>query len=130
MLRDVLIQTAGHELLHAEAKLAFLLVESEHLRLHNLPNLEHVARMIDALFSTNLADVNHSLDAFSNLHEGSKVHDAGDWSLCSCSRNESLRRIRPLVAERLFQTERDAPLCRVYAENYSLDTVTRLHNVA
>ena len=73
VLGDVLVQAGGNQLLHAQAQAALLGIDFEHLRLHHLPDLQHVLRMIDALLGADVADVDHALDAFGELHERAEL---------------------------------------------------------
>ena len=77
MLRDVLVNAGGDELLHAQLDLALFRIDGQHLGLYHLARAQHVLRMVDALFGADLADVNQAFDAFGQLDEGAEVHQLG-----------------------------------------------------
>src|SRR5207302_1236530 len=78
MFGDVFVERRRDELLHAEAETPLRGIDLQHLRLHHLPNLEYILRMIQALVGRNIADMNHAFDALGNLYERAELLYAGD----------------------------------------------------
>ena len=64
MLRKKLVQAGRNELLDAEAKLAFFLVQIKHRRTHNLTDAQQIGGMIETPVGSNFADMNQPFDAF------------------------------------------------------------------
>ena len=52
----VLVQTDRNQLLDAQPHLPLRRIDFEHLRPDHLPQLEHILRMVDVFFATDLAD--------------------------------------------------------------------------
>src|SRR5215472_9370901 len=105
-------------------------IDGDHLRFDFLAGFQHFLGMIESFFSSDLADVNKSLDAFGKLYERSELGKAGDGTLDCRTDRVLLRSIRPWIAQRLLQPERDAPLARINAENYRLDDFARFDQIA
>ena len=130
VFRDVFIQAAGNKLLYTQAQLAFLRIDRQHLGLHQLTNLQHFLRMIDALLRAHIADVNHALDAFGELHEGAELGDADDWPFNDRARGKLLRRIGPRISKCLFQSQRHSALGSINPENNGVHDFTGLYQRA
>src|SRR5438445_766042 len=63
--------------LDRQADLALCTVGVEHLDLHSLARRQHRARILDVLVA-DLADVDETLDALLQLHEGAEVENLED----------------------------------------------------
>src|ERR1019366_1615215 len=85
----------------------------QHLCLDHLPGVQHILGMIDALLRADIAHVNHALYALGHLHERTELLDAGYGTFHHPAHGEFLRRVRPRVAQSLFETERDTPVRRI-----------------
>src|ERR1035437_3483772 len=126
VLGDIFVEAGGNQLPHAETQTALLDIEFEHLRLDYLPGVQHVLGMIDALLGADIAHVDHALDALGHLHERAELLDAGHRALDHRAHGKFLRRVGPGIAQRLFETERNAPVRRIDAEH---DHVHRIAGV-
>jgi len=124
------IQAAGNQLLYTQAQLPFLRIDGQHLGPHQLPNLQHFLGVIDALLGAHIADVDHALDAFGELHEGAELGDADDWTFNDRAHGKLLRRIGPGISERLFQSQRHSALAGVHAKNYGVHNFAGLYQRA
>src|ERR1700683_2734526 len=109
-LGQIFVDAGGNQLLDSQLEPPLFAVNLEHLRLHRLPDLQHVTGMADALFGANVTDMNHALNAFGNLHEGAKLSDADDRAFHHRANGKLLRRVDPGVAQRLLQSERNTAL--------------------
>ena len=130
MFSDIFIEAAGDHLLDAEPYLAFLFVDIEDLGLHGLSQAQHVLGMIDALLCTDLAYMDHALDAFRQLHKRAKLRDAGHRSLHHGANWKFLRHLGPWISKGLLETQGNSPFARIHAENYSFNGFSRLDHVA
>src|SRR4029077_3630731 len=129
MFGNVLIQAGRDHLLDAETHVALCAVHVEHLRFHRLPDLEHVLGMIDPFFRADFADVNHSLNALCNLHEGAELGNAHHWPFDHRANTQILCRLDPGITQRLFQSQRNAPLTRVHSQDDRFHGLAGFHSV-
>ena len=85
--------------------------------------------MIDALLRADIAHVDHALDAFGHLHERAELLDAGHRTFHHRAHRELLRGVRPRIAQRLFEAERNAPVRRIHAKHHHFHRVARLDHI-
>src|SRR5215469_252988 len=130
MLGDVFIDTSRHQLLDAQLHLALLGIDSEHERLDDLADAQNFCRLADPLFGADLADVDHSFHAFGKLHEGAEFHQARYRTFDFRSHRKTLGHIDPRIAERLFESERDAVFFGIQTENHGFNGLTGLYRIA
>src|SRR5205814_9782309 len=126
----VFVDAGGHQLLHAELHLALFGVDGQHLRFDHLPGAQHIGGMIEAAFDSDLADVDEALNPFADLHECAEVHELCDWPLDLRTDRIAAHDFCPWIGERLFQTERDAPLFRLDRENDGIDNLSLFDDIA
>ena len=129
MLGDVLVHAGRLQLLDAETDAALPAVHLDHQRPHHFAHLQHILGMIDALFVGNVADVDHALDALSQLDEGSKLGQAGDAPFGHTAGRELLRRLFPRIPESLLQAQADTLGRPVHVEHHGIDQLAGLHHV-
>src|SRR6516164_5065554 len=130
MFRQEFIQTSRDQLLHAQADKALFGINGDDQSFDLLADLQDLLRMVESLLSANFADVHQSLDALGKLYKCAELGKAGDGPL-NCGTHGILRcRICPGIAERLFESERDAPLSGIDSQNYRLHNFAGLNQVA
>ena len=130
MLGDVLVDLGGDEDLHAELDLALFRVDSQDLRLDDLPRAQHIRGVVQAALGCDLADVDQALDAVRQLHKSAEVHQLGDGAFDLRADGKVVRDFGPGVGERLLQAERDAVFLRLDAEDDGVHAVALLEHVA
>ena len=81
MLGNIFVNAGWDQLLNAKFQSSLFRIKLEHLGLHRLPNSQHILRMINTFFRTDVADVDHSLDPFSHLNERAKFSQAHNRAL-------------------------------------------------
>ena len=108
----------------------FSVVDGEDLGFDDLAGAKHVGGVVEATVGGDFADVNEAFDAFGDLHEGSEVHELGDGALDLRADGEVAGDLGPGVGEGLLESERDAALLGLDAENDGIDAVARLEHVA
>src|SRR5262249_27161716 len=107
-----------------------LRTDRQSLCLHGLAEPEDVLRMMDVLVGANLAHVDHPFDALSELHKRAELSDARDRPLDHGAGRESLRRLDPRIAQRLFEPQRDSAFPHTHARDPRLHGLARLDHVA
>ena len=128
--RDLTIPGVFLELLHTEGNPLLVLVDRDHDRLDLLAALENFARVHDFLGPAQVADVKETVDPLLKLDEGAVVgqvaDDAADllaWRILVVDQG-------PGVDLDLLHAERDLLLLRVHVEDYDLDLVADLDDLA
>src|SRR5207245_6183793 len=112
------------ELFHPEPDAPLLAVHIQHDCAHGLALLEDLLRMIDALLGAEIADVDHAFDAVPQIHERAELHQAGYRAFDDTANRKLLLDFGPGVAQRLFQSERNAALA--HTQDHHFDRVSRL----
>ena len=86
--------------------------------------------MVEAALGGDLADVDQAFDAVGQLHKSAEVHKLGDGAFNLRADGEVALHFGPGVGERLLQSERDAVLLRLDAEDDGVHAVALLEHVA
>src|SRR5262249_39680509 len=93
-------------------------------------DLHDLGRMLHALRPAHLAYVDEPFDALLQLDEGAVIGDADDASLDARTDGIALRRVKPRVGRELLEAERDALLVFVELQNFDVDLVAHVDQVA
>lgn len=102
---------------YAQPKLPLFLVDGKNLRLDLLAEPQSIRRVIKVLIDGDLADVDHTFDAFGDLQESSELGEAHDGPFNLRAGLQIARSLSPRVSESLLEAKRDAALCGADAEN-------------
>src|SRR5579864_625855 len=130
MLSQVFVDAGRSQLLDAQFQPALFGVKLEHLSPGGLSNLENILRVVDPLLGADVAHMDHALDSFANLNEGTEFREAHDRTFDHAPDGDFLRRVSPGVAERLLQPQRHAFFDDVDSENHNFHSIAGLHEVA
>ena len=117
------------ELLDAEGELLVLLVDSEHLGLDDVADLEDLARVADLLGPADVGHVDQAVDALLDADEHAELGDVLDGALKDGSFRVLLGHHVPGVGLDLLHAERDALLVGVDAEDNDLDLISGAHHL-
>src|SRR5450432_1889001 len=87
-------------------------------------------RRVDALFGSDVADVDHAFDAFGELHERAELGEIRDPAFDGGADLKALPDIGPGIAEGLLESERNAAFGRLHLQDDDLDGLTFFDDVA
>ena len=118
MFGKIFIQSGRNQLLHAQPQLPLCLVHFEHLGLDDLPNLQHVLRVMDAFLGADLAHVDHAFHPIRKLHERAELGEAGHRSFDYRARRKLLLDLGPGIAQRLLEAQREAAFAHIHAQDH------------
>ena len=117
-------------LLHAQRDFLLFLVDGEHHHLDLVARLDQFAGMADPLCPAHLADVDKSLDAVLQLHEGAIAHHIDDRALADSADRILVGHLRPRAGGPLLHAQRDLLPLAVDVEHLHLDLLVDLHHLA
>src|SRR5439155_5228659 len=127
-IRNVLLREGGPRvlahLLQAERNPTRVLVDGEDDHVHLVPLLQHLAGMHHAPGPGHVADVDQTVDALLDFHEGAEVREVPDFPAELRADREALIDCEPRIRLGLLQPERDLLVLLVDLENHRLDLVS------
>src|SRR3954469_25642977 len=118
------------QLFHAERNAALGGIHAEHHGLNLIANVDDLRRVLHALRPSHLADVDQAFDALFELDERTVVGGGDDASFNVCADGVAIDGIEPRVRRELFEAQRNALLFVVVFQNFYLDLVANVDEVA
>src|SRR5690242_18410203 len=118
------------ELLEAERDATFGWIYIEHNRLNFIAGLHDLRRMLHPLRPGHLADVDETLNALLQLYKSTVVGNAENASTNVRTDRVALCCVEPRIRRELFESERDALLVFVELENFDVNLIADIHQIA
>src|SRR4051812_41205081 len=125
-----LLPRVGGELLHAERDAALGGIHVEHNGLDLVANIDDLRGVLHALRPGHLADVDQAFDALFEFNERAVVGSGDDASFNVRADGITIDGVEPRVRRELLETQRDALLFVVVLQNFYLDLVADVDEVA
>src|SRR3954470_7040617 len=125
-----LLPRVGGELLHAERDAALGRIHVEHHGLDLVANVDDLRGVLHALRPGHLADVDEAFDALLELDERTVVGGGDDASFNVRADGITIHSVEPRIGRELLEPERDALLFVVVLQNFYLDLVANVDQVA
>src|SRR5690606_10455295 len=120
----------AHGLLDAEADATLVRIDVEHLDFDLLTGRYDLARVHVLLGPAHLGDVDQTLDARLQLHEGAVIGDVGNTTGEACADRVLELHAFPRIGLQLLHAEGDALRLRVEADDLHLDGLADLQRLA
>ena len=120
----------GGQLPHAERDAPLLRIHAQHDAIDLIANVDQLRRVLDALGPGHFADVDQAFDALLEFDERAVVGDADDASADVRADGIAMRRIQPGVRRELLESQRNPLLFLVELQDFHLDLVADIHQVA
>src|SRR6266850_1006674 len=118
------------QLLHAERDAALAGIHAEHHGLDLIANVDDLRWVLHALRPGHLAHVHQAFDALLEFDERAVVGGADDASFDVCADRVALDGVEPRIRRELLEAERYALLLSVVLQNFYLDLVADVDEVA
>src|SRR5882724_11037511 len=118
------------QLLHAERDAAFAGIHAEHHGLDLIANVDDLRWVLHALRPGHLADVDQAFDALLEFDERAVVGGADDASFNVRADRVALHGVEPRIRRELLEAERYALLLGVVFQNFYLDLIADMDQVA
>ena len=115
---------------HSERNAPFLRIHVEHYAFNLVANIDQLGGVLHALGPRHFADVHQALNTLLQFDKGAVVGHADDTTLHMCAHGIAVRGIQPRVGRELLEAERDALLFFIEFENFHLDLVADVNQVA
>ena len=116
-------------LLHAERDFLLVLVDAEHNHIDLITGIDEFGRMIDALGPRHLADMNQSLNAVFQLHEGTVRHHIDHFATNLRADRVLGLDVVPRAGVLLLQAERDLFLVAIDVQDHHLEFLVDLDHL-
>src|SRR6185437_15072593 len=118
------------ELLHAEGDAAVVRVHVQDDGLDFIARLHHLRGVLHALGPRHLRDMDQTLDALFELDERAVVGNGEDAPAHVCADGVALNGVEPWIRRQLLKAEGDALLLLVKLEDFDLNLIADVHQIA
>src|SRR5579859_6162446 len=109
------------DLLDAERDAAIIGIDLQNLGRDGFALFENFMRILDALRPAHVADVDESVKAFFDFHEGAELRDVADFSCDNGADGILFGNENPGIGERLLDAERDAAVAGLDVQDDDVD---------
>src|SRR5579872_57578 len=124
------IPWVGRKLPHAQRDAPFGGIHIEHHALDLIPNIDQLRRMLHALRPRHLADVHQAFDTLLQFDECAVIRHADYTPGNMRSHRIAMFRIEPRVGCQLLEAKRNALLLFVVFENFHLNLIADIYQIA
>src|ERR1700686_3516908 len=124
------IPGVGRELPHAQRDPALGRVHAQHHAIHFVADVDQLRRMLHPFRPRHFAHVDQAFNALLEFYKSAVIGDADHASVDVCAHGVAMLRIQPRIRRELFESERNALLVFVVLQDFHLNLVADVDQIA